>query len=161
MKLYLDMATAGVEYEKFWRDIVGAVAFFSPAVNPIQKEFGISSKELMRRLGVEMGRKASESIKAENLRAVFSHLSDVWRRLVLGRLEVISETPLVIRISDCTICGQIPELGRLFECSFHEGFFAGLLSHRLGRNVKVWQEGEMSGESGTWTRVYRFDASIE
>ncbi|MEM2236813.1 MAG: hypothetical protein QXR26_04720 [Candidatus Caldarchaeum sp.] len=155
------MSVVGVEEERFWRDIVSSVAFFSPAVNPLQRQFSISSKELMRKLGETMGRKASESIKAPDLRAVFTHLSEIWRKLVLGKLEVVSEDPLMIRISDCTVCGQIPELGKLFECSFHEGFFAGLLSHRLGRDVKVRQEAGMSGESGTWTRVYKFDVSIQ
>ncbi|MEM4287890.1 MAG: hypothetical protein QXV97_03665 [Candidatus Caldarchaeum sp.] len=154
------MSVVGVEEERFWRDIVSMVAFFSPAVNPLQRQFSISSKELMRKLGEEMGRKASESFKAHDLRAVFTHLSEIWRKLVLGKLEVVSEDPLTVRISDCTICGQIPELGRLFECSFHEGFLAGLLSHRLGRNVKVWQEAGMSGESGTWTRVFKTDTSL-
>ncbi|MEM2580254.1 MAG: hypothetical protein QW077_03315, partial [Candidatus Caldarchaeum sp.] len=113
------MSVVGVEEERFWRDIVSSVAFFSPAVNPLQRQFSISSKELMRKLGETMGRKASESIKAPDLRAVFTHLSEIWRKLVLGKLEVVSEDPLMIRISDCTVCGQIPELGKLFECSFH------------------------------------------
>lgn len=154
------LAALTVEEERFWRDIVSTVAFFSPAVNPLQRQFHISSKELMRRLGEEMGRKASENIKATDLRGVLNHLSETWRKLVLGKFEVVDENPLTIRISDCTVCGQIPELGRMFECSFHEGFITGLLTHRLGRSVKVWQEAGVSGESGTWTRVYKTDASI-
>lgn len=152
--------TEVVEDERFWRDIVGTLAFFAPAVNPLQRELGISSKELMRKLGVEMGRKASMVIQITDLKAVFNHLAEMWRRLVLGKLEVVSEDPLTIKISNCTICGQIPELGSLFECSFHEGFLMGLLSHRFGREVKVWQESGVSGESGTWTRTFKTDAKL-
>lgn len=139
---------------------MSTIAFFSPAVNPLQREFGISSKDLLRRLGEEMGRQVSESIHLSDLQDVFNHLSEVWQRLVLGRLEIVSRDPLTIRISDCSICGQIPGLGRVFECSFHEGFFRGLLSHRLKREVKVWQEAGIAGESGTWTRILKTDASL-
>ncbi len=139
---------------------MSTIAFFSPAINPLQREFGISSKDLLRRLGEEMGRQVSESIHLSDLQDVFNHLSEVWQRLVLGRLEIVSRDPLTIRISDCSICGQIPGLGRVFECSFHEGFFRGLLSHRLKREVKVWQEAGIAGESGTWTRILKTDASL-
>ncbi|MEM0481549.1 MAG: hypothetical protein QXM16_01485 [Nitrososphaerota archaeon] len=154
------MTSLSIEEKGFWRDIVSTIAFFSPAINSLQREFGISSKDLLRGLGEEMGRQASESIQLADPQEVLNHLSEVWRRLILGRLEIVSLDPLTIRISDCTICGQLPGLGRLFECSFHEGFFRGLLSHRLKKEVKVWQEAGIAGESGTWTRILKTDASL-
>jgi len=149
-----------LEDRGFWRDLLSTVAFFSPAIHPLQREFRVDSKELLRKLGEEMGRRASESIEAADLKSVLDQLSEVWSRLVLGRLEVVSRDPLTFRISNCTICGQIPRLGLFFECSFHEGFFRGLLSHRLQREVKIWQEGGILGESGTWTRILKTDVSL-
>lgn len=154
------MSSLSIEEKGFWRDVVSTIAFFSPAVNSLQREFGISSKDLLRRLGEEMGRRASESINLANLQDVFNYLSEVWQRRVLGRLEILSRDPLTIMISDCSICGQLPGLGSVFECSFHEGFFKGLLSHRLKREVKVWQEVGVAGASGTWTRILKTDASL-
>jgi predicted hydrocarbon binding protein len=154
------LTSLSVEEKGFWRDIVSTIAFFSPAINPLQREFAISSKDLLRRLGEEMGRQASESIQLADPVEVFNYLSEMWRRLVLGRLEIVSRDPLTIKISDCSICGQLPGLGRVFECSFHEGFFKGLLSHRLKRDVRVWQEVGIAGESGTWTRILKTDASL-
>ncbi|MEM0350133.1 MAG: hypothetical protein QXE96_01755 [Candidatus Caldarchaeum sp.] len=149
-----------VEDKGFWRDFASTAAFFSPAVSPLQREFGVSSKDLMRKIGEEFGRKASESIPEKELLASLNHLSEVWRKHSVGRLEVITEETLTIRISDCIICGQIPELGKFFECSFHEGFLNGFLSHRLKTPVKVWQERGEPGQGGTWTRTFKTDIKL-
>ncbi|MEM3097076.1 MAG: hypothetical protein QXV62_08805 [Nitrososphaerota archaeon] len=144
----------------FWRDLVSTVAFFSPALNPLQRYVGISSKEILAIIGEEMGRETSSKFSQLDLKGLLSQMSETWHILGLGRFEVVGENPLTIRISNCTICGQIPELGRTFECSFHEGFIRGLLSHHLRKQVKVRQEGSTEGESGTWTRTYSTDISL-
>ena len=40
----------------------------------------------------------------------------------------------------------------MFECAFHEGFFQGALSTRMGKPVKVSQETNYAGDAGTWCR---------
>jgi predicted hydrocarbon binding protein len=48
----------------------------------------------------------------------------------------------------------------MFECAFHEGFFQGILSARLGKPVTVTQQTNYEGEAGTWCRRLAFDVSV-
>jgi len=45
----------------------------------------------------------------------------------------------------------------MFESAFHEGFFQGALSARLGKLVKVSQETNYAGEAGTRCRRLAVD----
>jgi predicted hydrocarbon binding protein len=48
--------------------------------------------------------------------------------------------------------GQLNGTGEMFECAFHEGFFQGALSTRMGKPVKVSQETNYAGDAGTRCR---------
>ena len=111
-------------------------------------------------MGEEFGRRAAEKSASRDLRSFVAELSDMWRELGVGKLEVEETNPLTIVIRDCTICGQIPELGRLFNCAFHEGFLTSALSTKLGRRVSVKQESGYEGMAGTWTRRYITDVQL-
>ena len=75
----------------------------------------------------------------------------------IGSLSVGSRNPMIIQISNCTVCGQLNGTGEMFECAFHEGFFQGALSARLGKPVKVSQETNYAGDAGTWCRRLAVD----
>jgi len=147
--------------DRIWRDFLSLAGFFSPAIIPLQKELGMSSSELLKLLGGEFGRRVARRFKDMELDAALSRLADLWTRLGIGRLEVESKTPLTIVIRNCTICGQIPEMGRLFKCAFHEAFLQGFLEEKLGRRVIIRQESDLEGESGLWTRRYVTDIIVE
>ena len=136
------------------------VSFFSHAITPLQRHFGIGSRELLRRLGEEFGSRVAEQYAEADVEMMLSELSVLWKKLEIGTLEIESRKPLTLLIRDCSICGQIPEIGKLFKCTFHEGFIEGLLRRKLGREVHVEQRGEYAGTAGMWTRRYITDVTL-
>ena len=146
--------------DKIWRDFSSLSTFFSPAIIPLQKKLEINSSEILSSLGEFFGRKAAEKLKDLDLEGTLGATSEMWKSLGLGKLEVESTNPLTIVIRDCVICGQIPEIGSLFKCAFHEGFLTGLLSSKLGKNIRIVQEAGFEGESGLWTRRYITDVNL-
>ncbi len=146
-------------YDRFWRDVLSLSSFFAPAITPLQSRLGISSREILELLGERFGRRAAERLGKEGLDTLLSKVSDMWRELKIGEFVVESRKPLKITIRNCVICGQLPEVGRLYKCAFHLGFIKGLLSQALGRDVRVEEVEGVEGEAGTWTR--RFLADVE
>jgi predicted hydrocarbon binding protein len=146
--------------DRIWKDFLSLAGFFSPAIAPLQKELSIASSELLHLLGEGFGRRAAQRFRSVELDAALNGLVEMWTRLGIGRFEIMSKSPLTIVIRNCTICGQIPEMGRLFKCAFHEAFLEGFLSERLGRRVVVRQESGYEGESGLWTRRYTTDVTV-
>lgn len=104
--------------------------------------------------------RAAQRFRNMELEEALNRLVEMWARLGIGRFEIESKNPLTIVIRNCTICGQIPEMGQLFKCAFHEAFLEGFLSEHTGREVMVRQESGMVGESGLWTRRYITDLAV-
>ena len=148
-------------YDRIWKDILSVVSFFSPALNPLQRRFKIKSKDIMDLLGFEFGRRAALEIGSRDLRMVLDEVSRIWSEMGIGKFKVESYKPLKISIKDCVICGQLPELGSLYECAFHKGFIRGLLSTILGRDIDVKEVEGFAGEAGTWSRMFIANIDID
>lgn len=114
----------------------------------------IPSSEILRVIGRLIGERAAERFKSPTLEGIVSKLDGMWSRLGIGRVELERGERPAITLRDCTICGQVPEIGRLYRCAFHEAFIEGLLTAGLGREVSITQEGIYEGQGGTWTRKF-------
>lgn len=144
----------------FWKEFSTASDYFEPAIEPLQRKFGVGSKELMFHIGTFLGRKAAEKVEAETAGEMLEKFVSIWNEYNLGRLQVLSKAPLTLLISDCRICGQLPGTGEMYECAFHEGFFQGALSAKLGRQIAFRQETNYEGTAGTWCRRLVADVSL-
>ncbi|MEM4312035.1 MAG: hypothetical protein QXX95_06575 [Nitrososphaerales archaeon] len=151
---------AKIEEDRFWKDFLSMADYFSPAINPIQKFLGVSSKEIIYILGKTLGNRCAERLSSLELKDILSELSKLWKDREIGRLEVKNTKPLTLVIYNCAICGQLPGTGNMFNCAFHEGFFEGLLSTYLKKEIKVYQETNFEGPAGTWCRRYIADISL-
>lgn len=157
------MGTVGETSERelgFWREYPTMVGYFSPSIVPLLRYLGLGSKELMRDLGVQIGRRAASRMADLSLEGMLDELSRVWQAYRIGGLSIESTDPLVLQISNCAVCGQLQGTGDMYECAFHEGFFQGVLSAKVGRAVKVSQETNYEGEAGTWCRRLAADVSL-
>jgi predicted hydrocarbon binding protein len=146
--------------EKFWRDLPAITDYFGPAIAPLQKYLGVGSRELMFDLGLSLGRKAAQRADGLSAREMLNELVKVWDEYGIGRLTIAETDPLVLVISDCTICGQLPGTGEMYECAFHEGFFQGALSAKLGSTVVLHQDTNYEGTAGTWCRRLVANATV-
>ena len=126
--------------------------YFAPGIVPLLKYLGIDSKQALHDLGEQLGRKAAARLNALSVDQMLDEFGRVWQSYKIGSLSVESRDPLIIQISNCTVCGQLQGTGEMFECAFHEGFFQGALSERLGKPVAVRQQTNYEGEAGTWCR---------
>jgi len=155
-----EVADQKVPDEEFWKDLPTMTDYFSPAVSTLQKHLGVGTKEIMYLLGEFLGQKASSLEPESSPLAMLNGFVSVWNEYDIGTLRIESTAPLTLVISDCRICGQLPGTGDMFECAFHEGFFRGALSTKLGKPVGFRQEGNYEGTSGTWCRRLVSDTNI-
>ena len=150
------MSTKGAETqvkeESFWRDFPAMAGYFGPGIVPLLRYSGLGTKQAMRDFGELVGEKAAAKMGNASLDLLLAEFSKVWQDHRIGSLTVVSREPLVLQISDCTVCGQLQGTAEMFECAFHEGFFQGALSHILGKQVSVHQETNYEGHAGTWCR---------
>ncbi len=138
--------------EGFWREFPEMTDYFSPGIVPLLKYLGLSSKSVMYEFGELVGKNAGSRMANLSLDQMLAEFSRIWERYNIGRLTVESRDPLVLQISNCTVCGQLQGTGEMYECAFHEGFFQGALSAKLGKPVDIHQETNYEGEAGTWCR---------
>jgi predicted hydrocarbon binding protein len=150
------MASKAVELEKadepFWKAFPTMTDYFAPGILPLVKYLGLSSKQVMHELGEQIGKDAATKLSHLSVDQMLDEFAKVWQAYEIGFLSITSRDPLVLQISDCTVCGQLPGTGEMFECAFHEGFFQGALATRLGKPVTVHQSTNYEGEAGTWCR---------
>lgn len=154
------MASDHTWEDGFWKDLPTLADYFSPAILPLLNFLGVGSKEVMYELGSHLGRRAAERIVASSPEAMLEKLEDAWLEYDIGTLQVVSSDPLVLMISDCRTCGQLPGTGQMYECAFHEGFFHGALSAKLGRSVNFRQDTNFEGTAGTWCRMLVSDTKL-
>ena len=143
----------------FWRDFPAMADYFGPAIVPLLKYLGLDSRAVVHDFGEQLGRKAGSKMANLSLDQMLDEFSRVWQKYRIGSLTVEGRDPLVLQISNCTVCGQLQGTGEMFECAFHEGFFQGALGARLGKQVAVRQETNYEGEAGTWCRRLAVDVT--
>jgi len=150
------MASRALETERkdesFWREFPAMADYFAPGIVPLLSYLGLGSKQVMHEFGEQVGKKAAEGMAHLSVDQMLAEFGRVWQEYKIGTLSVESNDPLVIQISNCTVCGQLQGTGEMFECAFHEGFLQGALSERLGKPVSVSQQTNYEGDAGTWCR---------
>jgi predicted hydrocarbon binding protein len=146
--------------EHFWRDLPSMTDYFGPAVSSLQSYLGVGSKEIMFHLGAFLGEKAANQDTASSPEEMLKGLARVWDKYEIGHLEIASLDPVALVVTDCRICGQLSGTGDMYECAFHEGFFQGALSAKLGKPVEFHQETNYAGTAGMWCRRLTANVSI-
>ena len=144
----------------FWKDFVTMTDYFSHAILPLQSELGAASEDLFFNLGQVLGEKAAQQYRSLGLGETLEELRRLWREKDIGRLEIEKKDPLELVIYDCTVCGQLPGTGGMYDCAFHEGFFGGVISAKLNRKVTLSQVTNFEGSAGTWCRRYVTDVKL-
>ncbi len=158
------MATRAVESngreDSFWREFPAMAGYFGPGITPLLKYLGLSSKQVLHEFGERVGRDVAAKLANQSLDEMLGELARIWDEYKIGKLTLETRDPFVIQISNCTVCGQLQGTGGMFECAFHEGFFQGAMSARLGKEIVFHQETNHEGEAGTWCRRLVGDFSV-
>ena len=158
------MASRAVESnlkeDSFWGDFPAMADYFSPGIVPILNYIGLSSKQVMHEFGEQVGRNAASKMANLSSGQMLDEFSRIWDEYRIGKLTIETRDPLVLQVSNCTVCGQLQGTGEMYDCAFHEGFFEGALSAKAGRPVSLRQQTNYEGESGTWCRKLVADISV-
>ncbi len=146
--------------DEFWKDFLTMADYFNHGIAPLQKHFNLESQDLFHSLGQTLGQNVAQKYSGSDLKEIVLDLSRLWEELRIGRLVIERTDPLELVIYDCTICGQLPGSGGMYDCAFHEGFFESVLSTKLNRKVSLKQVTNFEGNAGTWCRKYITDARL-
>jgi predicted hydrocarbon binding protein/predicted regulator of Ras-like GTPase activity (Roadblock/LC7/MglB family) len=94
----------------------------------LRKYTGVDSETLMYYFGKEL----SKNLKFSN----FEELCKFYEKYKLGRIEMVSENPIKIRIYDCISCSGLPDVGKPL-CHFEAGFLAGYIENIYNKEAEA------------------------
>jgi predicted hydrocarbon binding protein len=92
---------------------------------------GINIDPILRSAGTHLGHALSRILADRSTVEVLDALARFWEKHGLGRMEVISLSPIVIEIRDCFECQSLPFLGRP-ACVFDSGVLTSVFSEHFG-----------------------------
>jgi len=92
-------------------------------------ELRLDLPEMIETIANRLGKQIADTIPATTRTEVLEGLSEYYRTHAIGRLEVVKEKPLTLRVTQCFACvEQSPEIGRLL-CP---KLLGSVLENRLG-----------------------------
>lgn len=107
---------------------------------------GINIDPLLHDIGLNIGKTLYNDLKAQKFNEFLQNIAEFWQINKLGRIEIKSETPLIINAYDCFECEDLPKIGRS-ACALDSGLLEALFSlyfnHEIGVNeVKCYAKGD-------------------
>lgn len=98
------------------------------------EEMTLDLAELIGTIGRQLGRELGRSLEGESVPEVARSLQSYYTAHAMGRLSVVKERPLVLRVNDCFACvHHSPEVGRVL-CP---EMLKAALESRLGAHYDV------------------------
>lgn len=92
------------------------------------QELAIDLPDLIQAVAAQIGHQMGEEIEGRTPQEVARSLSEHYSRNATGRLNVIRERPLTLKVTNCFACQASPEIGRVL-CP---GMIGAALERRLG-----------------------------
>ncbi len=99
--------------------------------------FGLDIHPALKEIGRDAGRSIGKDFSANEREKLLEEISDLWRNMGLGTIEVSEDVHL--KIKGCFDCQSMPNVGHTL-CSLDEGLLEGLIEERLDEKVEVHEE---------------------
>ncbi|MCI4346682.1 MAG: helix-turn-helix domain-containing protein [Thermoplasmata archaeon] len=97
------------------------------------EELRLDLPELIDAVARQLGRQIADGIGGTTPSEVVKELAAYYSERSLGRVEVVKDRPLTLRVRNCFACRHSPEIGRVL-CP---GLISSLLERRLGDQFDV------------------------
>ncbi len=97
---------------------------------------GINIDPLLHQVGIRIGQAFYPKLQDEDTDKILDNLAQFWQDNGLGRIEVESKDPLIIRAYDCFECELLPNLGSS-ACALDSGILQTTFSAHMGREITV------------------------
>jgi predicted hydrocarbon binding protein len=88
---------------------------------------GIDIDPILYEAGVKVGETLYNKIKDPDINKFTLNISNFWKTHNLGQVEIESLEPLIINVSDCFECQNLPQIGRP-ACAFDSGILKSIFS---------------------------------
>ena len=85
----------------------------------------IVGKRIGEEIAIEIDNNASSDVEFWGL------LSDEWKDMGMGEMEIIGDPPSSIKVHDAGACGKAPQFGSPF-CHLDEGILEGIIEEKFG-----------------------------
>ena len=118
------------------RDPFGFYRFMFRTIRVSLLSEGINIDPLLHNAGFDVGMEVYPGIGDPDFDLFLGRLEDFWSRNNLGRIDVESTTPVVLKVYDCFECGDLPNLGRP-ACAFDAGMLRALFSQQSDQGQQV------------------------
>jgi sugar-specific transcriptional regulator TrmB/predicted hydrocarbon binding protein len=92
------------------------------------QEVSIDLPDLITAVATQLGRQIGEGLEGRTPEEVARSLAEFYHRHARGRMTVVKDRPLTVRIAECFACRSSPEIGRVL-CP---GMIAAAMEQRLG-----------------------------
>ncbi|MCI4368169.1 MAG: hypothetical protein L3K09_01205 [Thermoplasmata archaeon] len=121
----------GQESEAFQRlEEIAALGMRASGVS----ELRLDLPELIQTVARQLGREIAEEVEGDSPGEVARSLVSFYGSHAMGKLAVVKDKPLVLRVTDCFACtAQSPEIGRVL-CP---GIIKSVMERRLGSTFEV------------------------
>jgi sugar-specific transcriptional regulator TrmB/predicted hydrocarbon binding protein len=97
------------------------------------QEVTIDLPELIEAVAAQLGHQVGEQVEGRSAPEVARGLAEFYRQHSPGKLNVVKESPLTLKVTDCFACQSSPEIGRVL-CP---GMIRAAFSRRLGESWEV------------------------
>ena len=97
---------------------------------------GININPILSRAGFTIGEAVYGGICAPDIDAFLENIASFWERHSLGNVQVESLHPVIIRVTDCFECSDLPRIGKP-ACAFEGGILTALFTLFFGQAVIV------------------------
>ena len=100
---------------------------------PQLEMLGLDISDIMRIIGKRIGEEITNELEqiTDNDSEFWQALTQEWIEMGMGRMEVIGEPLISIKVHDAGACGKAPQFGSPF-CHLDEGILEGIIETRLG-----------------------------
>lgn len=100
---------------------------------------GVDAIPVVETLGREVGIALSKSLKSKTKKGLLKELKSFWINHELGKLEIISEDPMTIRLEDFIECEKLKHVEGA-GCIFTKNVVKAIVDEKLGTDCEVIED---------------------
>lgn len=127
------------DQEEVWQPESRTAVLYQQILREIRTEAlikGIHIDPILEQAGQRIGSRIRPLFHSDSLAEMAGKMDQFWRTHELGRITLVTEDPLTIRVDDCFECRDLPVTGH-GSCSFDTGVLTAVFSPRPRARTRV------------------------
>ena len=100
---------------------------------------GVNTLPIFETLGREVGIALAASMKSKTKKELLGELSEFWKDNNLGKVEIVSEDPMTVRLEDFIDCEKLKHIEGA-GCIFAENVVKAIVDEKLGVDCEIKED---------------------